>query len=251
MSIVIPNAHYEQDVTIALESSFTVVITQRDKVIRMKSRCGSSHGVRAGRHDRRTETRNRRTIMSYRLPGERMAAFLMGATENYRTEDGRKIYLFYTFNGAAMANQYGIDIEGNEVFGDRRVWFNELKQADTYIFSLEKDRHRHRPARARADDQKRGRAMKRPRTYRYIPQRTIKTYDLIGWRVNLVRCQHEEGAEPRYEVSVWDDYAVARLAEAVSLGVAEEVFDKAVDAVQLEVAKHALGIGRKRYESVA
>ena len=35
MSIVIPNAHYEQDVTIALESSFTVVITQRDKVIRM------------------------------------------------------------------------------------------------------------------------------------------------------------------------------------------------------------------------
>ena len=71
-------------------------------------------------------------------PDERLAYFAIGGTENYRTEDGRKMFLFRTFNGSVQLNQFGLDIEGNEAFADRRVWFNDLKQADAYVFMLRK-----------------------------------------------------------------------------------------------------------------
>ena len=93
--------------------------------------------------------------------------------------------------------------------------------------------------------------MKRSRTYRYIPQRTVKTYDAADWRVNLVRCQHIEGAQPRYDLFVWNGYTVSAKHSDVGLPYAETLFDQLVDGVQLEIAKHALGIGRKSLQLVA
>ena len=185
-------------------------------------------------------------------PGVRVADFLMGGTESYRTEDGRKIYLFYTFNGDAQKNQYGIDIESNDAV---RRSADMVRHAEAgrrpHLHAAQKDRHRHCPARARAYDQKRGRVMKRGRTYRYIPQRTIKTYD-AGDLARQPRPLPAHGRRPAALRSV----RVERLrgigaACRCRLGAAEELFDKAVDGVQLEIAKHALGIGRKRYELVA